>query len=246
MKFKLDSNFYHHYLEFKLRFKYSIFSFILSFFICYYYYPCIIYFYAKPFLKYEHNFIFIDITEAFYTSIQISFFSSLYLILPLIIYQFWCFFIPSEFTKKRKKYNFLIFFVFLTSLSSIVVVYLMILPKLYEFLLDFKISTNLLNIQLQAGIKSYIQLNCKIFFFTTFFSLLPFFLFLLVKMKITKIKNLAENRFKIFLCIVFTLSLILPPDMFLQITLSVILQCITEFLILFGFLYEKIIVLDLE
>lgn len=239
-KFTLYSNFHYHFLEFKLRLIYSIISFICTFLACYYYYFEIMYIFTKPFLYYEKNFIFTDLTEAFYTSIQISFFFSLYLILPLCMYQIWCFFIPSTFSNKRKNINFKFFIVFICLIVSIISVYLIILPKLYTFLLNFEINTTLLNIELEARINSYVKLACKIFILFSFIFLIPIWVFSLIKNKKIKIKILAKNRIKIFFCIVIFSSIVSPPDVFTQLIVSFFLQTFFEILIVFGFLYEKL------
>lgn len=237
-KFKLYSNLHYHFLELKLRLSYIIFSLFSTFLTCYYYCFEIIYVFTKPFLYYEKNFIFTDLTEAFYTSIQISFFFSFYLLIPLFLYQFWCFFIPSKFTDERKNINLTFFFVFIFLLASILIVYLCILPKLYRFLLNFQINTNLINIELQPRIKSYVELACKIFIFFTLFSQLPLVFFLLIKYKLLQVNTLAKNRVKIFFFILVVSSFISPPDVLIQITISFFFQFVIEILLLFGFFYK--------
>ena len=100
------SSIYYHFKEFKLRMSYLVFSFLTTFFICYYYSFEILYLFVKPLLNYNKNFIFTDLTEAFYTTIQLNLIVSIYMLIPFITYHIWCFYIPSTFLEERKKYNF--------------------------------------------------------------------------------------------------------------------------------------------
>ena len=241
---KFNTIFYHHFFELKLRLKYLIFSLLITFLTCYYYCFEIIYIFTKPFLCHIKYFIFTDLTEAFYTSIEISFFFSFYVIIPLLLYQFWCFFVPSKFKNERKKLNFIIFVIFIFLALSIIIVYFILLPLLYQFLLNFQLNTNLLNIQLEARIKPYLKLVCEIFVFFTFFFQLPLIFLWLIKLKFIKINILAKNRTKIFFIILIFSSLFSPPDVFSQFTITLFLIFSLEILFILGFFYKKTISLN--
>lgn len=231
--------FYHHLVELKLRFIYIILSFFLSFFICYYYCFQVIYIFAKPFLQYTNKFMFTNLTEALYTSIEISFLCSLFLTIPLGLYQFWCFFIPSKFKNERQKVNFTFVLIFIFFAGGVSFVYLFFLPKLYEFLLNFQISTHLLHIELQARIQSYAKLACKIFMFFTFFFQLPLIFLFLVKHNYIKLNFLFTNRKKIFFIVLIICSVVSPPDVFSQFSITLLIIIFLEILFFTGYLYEK-------
>lgn len=237
--FSVRSIFYHHLFELKLRLIYVIFSLFISFFICYYYCFEIIYIFAKPFLRYSNFFMFTNLTEAFYTSIQVSFLCSLYTVIPLFLYQLWCFIIPSKFENERKKLNFTFFYTLFFFIISILFVYYIFLPKLYEFLLNFQINTNLLHIELQARIQSYVELTCKIFIFFTFFFQLPLVFLALVKYKYIKLCFLFTNRKKIVLFALMISSLISPADIVAQLSITLFVLVCLEVLFLIAFFYEK-------
>ena len=238
---KFNTIFYHHFVELKLRFNYLIFSLLATFVTCYYNYFEIIYIFTKPFLCHVKYFIFTDVTEAFYTSIEISFFVSLYIMIPLVLYQFWCFFVPSKFVHERNTLNFIIFLIYFFLIFSIIFVYFGLLPKVYHFLVNFQINTNLLNIQLEARIKSYVQLLCKIFILFTFFFQLPLIFLWLIKLRIVKINIITTKRTKIFFLALLFSSVFSPPDIFTQLGISLFLILFLEILFILGFLYKKII-----
>ncbi len=236
---KFNTIFYHHFFELKLRFKYLVFSLLITFLTCYHYCFEIIYIFTKPFLYHIKYFIFTDLTEAFYTSIEISFFFSFYVIIPLFLYHFWCFFVPSRFKNERKKLNFIIFVIFIFLVLSIIIVYLILLPLLYQFLVNFQLNTNLLNIQLEARIQPYVKLVCEIFVFFTFFFQLPLIFLWLIKLKCIKINILVKNRIKIFFMILIFASLFSPPDVFSQFSITLFLIFSLEALFILGFFYKK-------
>lgn len=233
------TNFYHHLVELKLRLVYIIFSLFISFSVCYYYCFEIIYVFAKPFLQYTNHLIFTNLTEAFYTSIEISFLCSLYITIPLLLYQFWCFMIPSKFQNQRLKSNFTFSSIFLFFITSILFVYLLFLPQFYGFLLNFQISTPLLHIELQARIQCYVKLACRVFIFFTFFFQFPLIFLSLVKYNWMKLHFVFTNRKKIFFIVLIICSLVSPADVFSQLSITLFIVIFLEILLLIGFLYEK-------
>ncbi len=234
-----NSSIYYHGKELKLRGYYLGFSFLITFFICYYYSFEILYLFVKPFLSYEKNFIFTDLTEAFYTTIKLSFIISFYILIPFIIYQFWCFFIPSSFLEQRQKYNFFFITIVILLLMSVSFIYFLVLPELYKFLLDFEITTNFMNIQLEARIQSYVELACKIFLFFSILFQVPLFCIIAFQYDLITSDFLVKNRSHIFLLNLFLSAFISPPDILTQILLALCLQITCEILILIMFIFNK-------
>ena len=231
---------YYHIKELKLRIFYLTISFLCTFFSCYYYSFEMIYLFVKPFLAYEKNFIFTDLTEAFYTTIKLNFIISIYTLIPFLIYQFWCFVIPSSFLKERKKYNFFFLTIFVLFNLSLIFVYFLLLPELYKFLLNFEVNTNFMTIQLEARIHSYVELACKIFFFSSLLFQMPITFFLAFKYGFLNTNFLVENRAKIFFINLFLAAFVAPPDVLIQILLTLYLQLIIEILLLLMFFYKKL------
>ena len=240
LKLHDKSAIYYHIKELKLRIFYLTISFLCTFFSCYYYSFEMIYLFVKPFLAYEKNFIFTDLTEAFYTTIKLNFIITIYILIPFLIYQFWCFIIPSSFLKERKKYNFFFLSIFLLFNFSLIFVYFLLLPELYKFLLNFEVNTNFMTIQLEARIHSYVELACKIFFFSSLLFQMPITFFLAFKYGFLNTNFLVENRAKIFFVNLFLAAFIAPPDVLIQIFLTLYLQLIIEILLLLMFFYKKL------
>ena len=237
--FKLNLVFYKHVTELKLRFFYFFSSFIITFTTCYCYCFEIVYIFTKPFLRYKKNFIFTDITEFFYTNIEICFFFSFYFILPLFIYHIWCFFINSINKKNRNKISVFLFITIISLYGCILLVYSFLLPKLFEFLVEFTLNNSLLNIELQLRIKSYVSIAMKFFFFSSIFNVLPiiFFFSILSDVKNRNIlRNICFSRIRNFSLILIIVSLFIPPDIFLQSVFSLFLYILLEIMLLLMFI----------
>ena len=93
-----------HIIEIKSRSFYIFLSFLITLITCYSYQMEILYLIGRPFVKLNQKFIFIDPTEAFYTIIEVSFIISLLCLFPYIIYQIWCFFLPSCYNYEKEFY----------------------------------------------------------------------------------------------------------------------------------------------
>lgn len=131
-----------HFLEIRLRFFYLLFSLILTGALCYYYQFELVYLIGRPLYELDHKFIVIDLTEAFYTVLRICGLISLLLILPLLLYHFLCFYIPSRYKFESFpiiKWSFL--FLFLLGLE-LVILYFLVFPLICQFLLSFDIITS--------------------------------------------------------------------------------------------------------
>lgn len=241
IKFFLNKSFfYYHLKELKLRTWYLVSSFLLTFFICYYYCFEIVYLFVKPFLNYDKNFIFTDLTEAFYSIIHLNFIVSLFILIPFIIYNIWCFFIPSTFLEERKKYNFFFSAIIFLLFISACFYFFFLLPELYKFLFNFEINTSFLIIKLEARIQSYIELCCSIFFLCSILFQIPLFFFLGFEYKLLSSDFLIKNRFKVIFINLLLAAFISPPELVTQIVIAMFLQFIFEISLLILFIYKKL------
>lgn len=128
----------YHFLEIRLRFFYLLLSLILTMITSYYYQYDILYIIGRPFLDLDHKFILIDLTEALYTILRICGVLSFLIVMPFFVYHIWSFYIPSRYQFERniiKKFSW-IFFCML--FMEIMALYLVIFPKICEFLLSFE------------------------------------------------------------------------------------------------------------
>ena len=168
------------------------------------------------------SFIFTDIPEAFQTSLTFALGLSFYLILPLVVYNFWSFLVPSFFLKERKNFSkdcalFLCFYL----MASLCVLYILF-PFFFHFFLNFETVTEFVRIQCEARISSYISFIFKIWFFTHVLFEIPFVLSILLKYRWLEINILFANRRSLYFIILFVCAFFSPPDIFMQFFLSLL------------------------
>jgi sec-independent protein translocase protein TatC len=168
------------------------------------------------------RFIFTNITEAFQTSISLSFFISLFLILPLIVYHIWGFCLPSLYNFERKNFtNDCIFFLFFFIIATVLSVTL-IFPFFWKFFLKFEEINLLYELECEPRISSYISFLFYIIISTHFFCEIPFIFFLLLKYNYLDILSIIKKRRIIYLSLLLFISILSPPEIMTQIFLFVI------------------------
>ncbi len=101
-----------HLFEIKLRSIYLIFSTICTFFLFSHYQLELIYIMGKPFIEQQQTFIFLELTEAFYTLLRISTILTVFVIIPFLFYHMVSFLIPSFYKIERNRLIFFFFFLF--------------------------------------------------------------------------------------------------------------------------------------
>ena len=231
----------YHIMEIRLRIIYLILSFVITFLVCYYYSLELIYLFVKPLLKYQNTFMFTDLTEALYTTINHCLFTTIFVMLPFICYQIWCFLIPSSFLCERKKITSFCFSIIVLFFLGVGISYFLLLPEVYSFLLHFEIKNDLIILQLQPRIQSYIYLVWKFFILVGIFSQIPIIFFLFFQLKLLTAKYLSENRHFILIFCLILAALLSPPDIFSELSVAFFLLCNLEIIIWLGFIHSSCI-----
>lgn len=246
------SNIHYHLFEIKSRIIYLIFSTFCTFFILYCYKIEIVYLIGKPFVELQQTFIFLDLTEAFYTLLKISVILTFLLITPYFMYHIWSFFIPSSYQVERTNLNlfFLLFFCLWT--SEFLFTYFVLLPKICNFLISFEIgipshlNSNLVNINFQplikveftARIESYVKLMVKITSLIFLFFQIPLCVCLLYYKKILHVSIFYNNRKILSLVSLLIAAFLVPPDVITQLTVAFLFYFVFELLIFLGLFFE--------
>lgn len=232
---------FYYFTEIRLRFFYLFLSFVFTFLTTYYYSLEIFYIIVRPLLRFHTCFIFTELTEALYTTINSCFFTTLVCLWPFFLYQCWCFLIPSNYKKERKQLDSYIFFSFFLFVLAIWVLYFLVLPLIYQFLIYFEIKTNIVSLQLQAKIQPYVQLVWRFLIFLTLVFQTPVFCFYLFQLEVLTAKKLIENRFFMYLFCVILAAFVSPPDVMSQSVIIACLVCSFEFLVWLAFFYSEML-----
>ena len=175
-----------------------------------------------------HKFIFTDITEAFHTSLGISFTSTLCFQIPFFIYTLWSFLVPSFQKEERKIFTFFILlFLGVYSLAwGMVICFLF--PKVWEFFLTFQLYDSSLHIECKPRISSFSSFLWKTFLFTQVIFQIPFWLFVSFFYEYIHISFFLNSR-RLFYWILLSFSAFTaPPDLFVQFYLSLFFLCLFE------------------
>lgn len=239
----------YHLVEIKWRVFYLIFSTICTFFVCYKFPVESVYIIGKPFLEYQQTFIFLELTEAFYTLLKISFIFTILITLPLSFYHIWSFLIPSSYKSERKKLNSFFQILLFLFTSEILISYFFLFPKICEFLLSFEMTSQpthssfhgnpVLTVEFAAQIGSYVTLILK--FFTGIFILfqIPVGICFLYSKNVLDVSWFYNNRKLLVFFSLIVSSFLVPPDIIIQFLVTLFFIFLFELFIFFGFIFEE-------
>lgn len=228
----------HLYLEFKLRFFYFLLSFFGTLLTSYFYQLEILYIIGKPFLELQQKFVFIDLTEAFYTILYICSILTICITIPFFFYHLWSYFLPSCYVSERKIINNFLLLLFVLVCFEFFFVYIYIFPKICEFLLSFESKkSGLIMIQLSARIQSYVSLLINFFLFLLAVFQIPFLFLGLYYKKMCTSYDLCKNRKIVFFTFLLISAFISPPDILSELIITLLFFFMYEFLICIGFFF---------
>lgn len=237
-----------HLFEIKLRFFYLLFSAICSFFLCYNYQFELVYITSKPFIELQQTFVFLKLTEAFYTLLKISTLITFFVLIPLCVYNFWSFIIPSFYKFERNKTNFLFFFLFFLFLAEIFFTYFILLPKICHFLISFEMTSKLdhsgvylepiISVEFTAQIGSYVELIIKILSRILLLFQIPLCVCFLYSKKLLNVSSLYCNRKILCFLSLLLAAFLVPPDIVSQLIVAIFFFFTFEFLIFIGLFFD--------
>ncbi len=226
-----------HFKEIRQRSRYLFASFFLTFLTTYWYSFELIFLVVKPFLLYGKDFVFLDLHEAFYTTLSICTLASLLTTLPLLLYQIWCFVIPSCYQRERERIRLLLLLSFLTSLTLLSISYSSLLPFLSAFLLEFQLDTEFVTLHLQTRISSYVAWSTRLLGGIFCLSQLPTFLLLLFYWNPSIGHTFSQFRKYLFVASFLVAAILSPPEIVGQSLLAFSLFLSYELSIWAGFVY---------
>lgn len=181
-----------------------------------------------------HRLIYTSLTEAFFTTLKVSFLSALFLTMPVILTQIWKFVAPGLYRRERKA--FLPFFIATPLLftAGAAIVYFIVMPLAWSFFLGFQTNSDqtVLPIQLEARIADYLDLIISLIFAFGLCFQLPVVLTLMARAGIITSQSLTDKRKYMIVAAFIIGAALTPPDVVSQITLSLPLIALYEISIL--------------
>jgi sec-independent protein translocase protein TatC len=192
----------------------------IAFILTYYFKERIFAFLMEPFIRVmpeKSSFIFTGVTEAFITYFKISVVAALFIVAPVILYEFWMFVSPGLYEKERR---YVYPFIFLGSLCFIcgaLFCYYVVMPFIYRFFVGYASEF----IIPMPDLKSYMSLTLKMLIMFGLLFQLPLVAFYLAKAGIIHYRMLASKRRYAILAIVIVSAVITPPDVSSQILIAI-------------------------
>lgn len=236
---KGGSSFYYHWLEARHRTFYLFLSLLSTLCICYVYSLELVFLYVKPFLSFERSFIFTELTEALYVTLKICVITSLCLVFPLFCYQAWCFFVPSLYYSERAGWSLFCLISTLLSMLALLSVYQYILPGIAAILLQFEIKSEILTIQLEARIDSYVNWSSKIFIVVLVYGQLPLLSYMGFCLGLLSSDLLIKRRKVLVVLSLLIAAFLSPPDLLAQILTTLFILFWIESIIWLGMIFNR-------
>ena len=179
--------------------------------------------------------IFITPFEKFFSYLWVSLFSGVVLSCPFWLYQIWKFISPGLYKEERK---WSLLFVGSSSLlffSGILFVYFVVYPFSFRFLLNFG-GEELPYISLKPYLSFFLR---TAFVFGLVFEM-PLLLFVLLKLNVVTVQQLAKARPYVVVSIAFLSAMITPPDIFSMLFMMLPLYLLFEASVFLGPKFIKI------
>ncbi len=177
---------------------------------------------------------FITPTEPFFTSMKVSFMSSLFISMPVILYHVWGFISPGLKVKEKKITAMFVGFGTFFFLMGGVFCYFLVLPLGLKFLLNWGVQWW----KMQVTIGFYFSFVVKLMLAFAFAFQTPLLMVLLTKFGVANTVKMRMYRKWAFLGMFAMAAVLTPPDIITQVLLAVPLYCLYEFGVVVSTFFE--------
>ncbi|HOC60355.1 MAG TPA: twin-arginine translocase subunit TatC [Smithellaceae bacterium] len=217
-----------HLVELRKRLSNALIALGIGFFVCYYFKDTLFMIITKPLtqaLPKNSYLIYTGLTQAFFTYMKVSLFSSLVLTSPFIFYQIWRFISPALLPQEKKYVVPFVLSSTLLFLGGVVFGYFVVLPPAFEFFVSF----NNQYLQAMISFNEYLSLFVKFLLGFGLSFQLPVLIFFLAKLGIVTDKTLSQNRKYAILLMFIAAAILTPsPDAFSQVLMAIPLLFLYE------------------
>jgi sec-independent protein translocase protein TatC len=183
----------------------------------------------------DTSMIAIDPTSPFFTPFKLTFYASLFLCAPFILFQLWSFIAPGLYTNEKS----LAVPLFISSVLLFYAGMAFAYYVLFSIVFGFFVSVAPDGITVAPDIASYLNFVLKIFFAFGFAFEIPIAVFLFIWAGIVDPESLNNKRPYVVVGCFVVAMLLTPPDPFTQSLLAIPMWMLFELGLLFGKFYLK-------
>lgn len=227
-----------HLIELRNRLLYVIY-FLLAIFVCLFPFATEIYAVVsaplQAVLPKGTNMIATDVISPFLTPLKLTFYLSLYIAIPFILYQIWRFIAPGLYQHEKELAAPLMISSVVLFFSGMAFAYFLVLPMLFGFTMGIELE----GVSTMTDITKYLDLVLHMFLAFGIAFEIPVATVLLILAGVATPEGLAEKRRYIVVGCFVVGMMLTPPDVFSQTLLAVPMWMLFESGLFFGRLMKR-------
>ena len=176
-----------------------------------------------------------EVASPFLTPFKLTLVASLFVAIPVVLYQLWAFIAPGMYRNEKRLAIPLLVSSILLFYAGAAFAYFVVFPLIFAFFT----SVGPADITIMTDINRYLDFVLKLFFAFGLAFEIPIAAVILIWAGITTADNLAKKRPYIIVgCFIFGM-LLTPPDVISQSLLAIPMWILFEFGVLFGRIIQK-------
>ncbi|MBW2545425.1 MAG: twin-arginine translocase subunit TatC [Deltaproteobacteria bacterium] len=216
-----------HLEELKTRLTRMLIAIGVGFVICYFFKEKLFKVLTLPLIAVlpdNSSMIFTGLPEAFFTYLKVSFFASIFLVSPYILYQIWNFVSPGLYKSEKKHVAPFVVFSTIFFLGGSLFAYYIVFPFGFKFFVGFGDDV----IRPMLSLREYLSFSMKLLIAFGVIFELPIFMFFLAKIGVVNSKTLRKKRKYAILLVFVVAALFTPPDVVTQGLMALPLMILYE------------------
>jgi sec-independent protein translocase protein TatC len=216
-----------HLEELKTRLTRSLIAIGVGFVVCYIFKEKLFWALTLPLaavLPDDSSMIFTALPEAFFTYLKVSFFASILLVSPYILYQLWKFVSPGLYASEKKYVTPFVVFSTIFFLGGSLFAYYVVFPFGFKFFVGF--GNDFMRPML--SLREYLSFSMKLLIAFGIIFELPIFMFFLAKIGLISSQTLRRKRKYAILLVFVIAAFFTPPDVVTQGLMAIPLLILYE------------------